>query len=97
MAPKEMELRLAEGVRRGQRIHFFFEERELAAFRGETVAGALLAAGVRTLRHEENGGGPRGLFCGMGICFECRMVIDGQANRRACMTAVVPGMKVARN
>ncbi len=90
------DLRLTEGVRRGQRILFSFEEREVEAHRGETVAGALLAAGVRSLRHAEGGGQPRGLFCGIGICFECRMEIDGQPNRRACMTPVAPGMKVVR-
>ncbi len=120
MEAARSDLRLTEGVRRGQRIRFSFEGREVEAHRGETVAGALLAAGVRSLRHAEgggrrhaeggvrghaegggqgragSGGQGRGLFGGMGICFECRMEIDGRPNRRACMTPVAPGMKVVR-
>jgi hypothetical protein len=91
------DLRLADGVTRGAPFRFSFEGRELPAFPGETVAAALLAAGVRALRHGEGGGAGRGLFCGMGACFECRMVIDGLPNRRACMTPAAPGMRVARN
>ena len=86
--------RIKEGVRRGRPLNFYFEGLEIGAFEGETVAGALLAAGIRTLRHSEIGGAPRGLFCGMGVCFECRMMIDGQPNIRACMTPVRPAMRV---
>ena len=82
------------GVRRGPPLQFYFEGLEIGAYQGETVAGALLAAGIRTLRHAEIGGDPRGLFCGMGVCFECRMMIDGQPNVRACMTPVRQGMHV---
>ncbi len=85
--------RLTDGVTRGEPMTFRFEERELAAYPGETVAGALLAAGVRTFRHSVDGQ-PRGYYCGMGVCFECRVRIDGRANQRACMTPVQPGMQV---
>ena len=95
MAGTDTGLRLTGGVERGQAFFFHFEGRELTAYPGETVAGALLAAGVRTLRRAEQGGDGRGLFCGMGICFECRMVIDGLPNRRACMTQVTPGMRIS--
>ena len=86
--------RIARGVKRGRPLHFYFEGLEIGAFEGETVAGALLAAGIRTLRHAEIGGDPRGLFCGMGVCFECRMMIDGRPNTRACMTPVRRNMRV---
>jgi predicted molibdopterin-dependent oxidoreductase YjgC len=86
-------VRLSEGVTRGEPIAFRFEEREMPAYPGETVAGALLAAGVRTFR-QSVGGQPRGYYCGMGVCFECRVRIDGRANQRACMTPVRAGMHV---
>ncbi len=95
MAPGD--LRIQGGVTRGAPLRFSFEGRELSAYAGETVAGALLAAGIRTLRSADQGGGPRGLFCGMGICFECRVAVDGRPNLRACMTPVAAGMRVARN
>lgn len=85
---------MQEGVKRGRPLQLYFEGMEIGAFEGETVAGALLAAGIRTLRHAETGGDPRGLFCGMGVCFECCMMIDGRANIRACMTPVRQGMRV---
>jgi predicted molibdopterin-dependent oxidoreductase YjgC len=60
---------------------------------GQTLAAALIAAGTTTFRqtptHE-----PRGLFCGMGVCFECLVTVDGISDQRACMTLVQPGMKV---
>ncbi len=63
------------------------------AYPGETVATALLAAGRRTFRHTDHAA-PRGLFCGMGVCFDCLVTVDGQPDVRACMTTVQPGMVV---
>jgi D-hydroxyproline dehydrogenase subunit gamma len=88
-----MDSRLTAGVTRGEPFTFRFEGRELPAYPGETVAGALLAAGVRTFRRSVRGE-PRGYYCGMGVCFECRVRIDGVGNQRACMTPVRPGMQV---
>ena len=76
-------------------IEFTFEGETLTARAGQSVGAALLAAGVRELRRAEDGS-PRGLLCGIGVCWECRCVIDGVANRRACMTEVSAGMVVRR-
>lgn len=86
--------RIEKGVQRGPPLQIYYEGLEIQAYLGETVAGALLAAGIRTMRHAEIGGDPRGLFCGMGVCFDCRMMIDGQSNVRACITPVHQGMRV---
>lgn len=64
------------------------------AYPGETVATVLLVLGRRTFRHTDHLHAPRGLFCAMGICFDCLVTIDGQANVRACMTPVYPGMVI---
>jgi D-hydroxyproline dehydrogenase subunit gamma len=64
------------------------------AFEGESVAAALLAAGRRGLRVTPNRGEPRGVYCGIGLCFECVMVVDGQPEVRTCQTAVRDGMRV---
>src|SRR5512136_278301 len=64
------------------------------AYLGETVATVLLAMGRLTFRHTERGHAPRGVFCGMGVCFDCLVTIDGQPNLRACVTSVQSGMVV---
>jgi predicted molibdopterin-dependent oxidoreductase YjgC len=81
----------------GLPAHFeiFLDGRPVAARRGQTIAEALLAAGVRTFHYSRNGS-PRGPFCTMGICFECRMTVDGQPNVRTCMTPAFPGCRVER-
>lgn len=66
---------------------------QIAARPGTTVAAALLAAGRRTWRRTAHGA-PRGLFCGMGVCFDCLVTVDGAPDVRACATSVVPGMRV---
>ena len=60
---------------------------------GTTVAAALWNAGIDALRASVSGE-PRGPLCGMGICFECRVTIDGVAHRRACMVTCAPDMAV---
>lgn len=79
-------------VERGPALTIAVDGEPLSAFGGETLAAAMLANGRRTFRFSARGGGPRGLFCGMGVCYECLMVVDGRPNVRACMTPVREGM-----
>jgi NADPH-dependent 2,4-dienoyl-CoA reductase/sulfur reductase-like enzyme len=72
-----------------------FEGQALRARRGETLAAALSAAGIRELRLTQSGE-PRGIFCGMGVCQECLVEIDGRANQRACMTKLEQPVSVRR-
>jgi sarcosine oxidase subunit alpha len=60
---------------------------------GITVAAALLDSGVRAFRRSPRGDA-RAPLCGMGICFECRVTIDGVPHRRACLETVADGMQV---
>jgi len=64
------------------------------AYPGEMVATVLLAMGRLTFRHTDRRHSPRGMFCGMGVCFDCLVTIDGQPNVRACLTPVQAGMVV---
>lgn len=82
------------GVNRGAPFEFLFEEEEITAYPGETVGAALTAAGVTTFRSTRVGGKPRGIFCGIGICFDCLVVVEGRPNHRACVTAAEAGMDV---
>ena len=70
----------------------FHDGKPIRAHKGQSVAEALLEAGVDTFRITRNRA-HRGPFCNMGVCFECRMVIDGAPNTRACMTEAVPGRR----
>ncbi len=60
---------------------------------GVSLAAALLNAGHATFRRSV-GGEARGPICGMGVCFECRVTLDGVIGRRACLEPVREGMQV---
>ena len=60
---------------------------------GSMVSAAIIAAGVSVFRRSVTGE-PRGPLCGMGICFECRVTIDGEAHSRSCQTVCRDGMDV---
>ncbi len=61
--------------------------------RRRTLAAALLGAGVLRFRSSVDGA-PRAPLCGMGTCFECRVTVDGEPHRRACLVEVAAGMRV---
>jgi len=78
----------------GAPVRFRFDGAEIEALPGETIAAALAAADIVAVRRARSGA-PRGPYCGMGVCFECRVRIDGRAQLRACMMPVREGMQVA--
>jgi len=82
--------RLQENTDRGQAFTISLNGEILTAYPGETLATVLLANGKRVFRHSQTKGDPRGLYCGMGICFECLVTVNGRANVRACQTLAQP-------
>ncbi len=82
--------------RQSPTMTFFVDGKAMTAFQGDTVAGALFAAGIRAWRRARSGE-ERGLLCGIGICFDCLVTVDGQSDQRACQTLVEPGMLVETN
>jgi aerobic-type carbon monoxide dehydrogenase small subunit (CoxS/CutS family) len=60
---------------------------------GTSAAAALFQVGEFSFRASSSGE-PRAALCGMGICFECRVTIDGQANCRSCQILVRDGMAI---
>jgi hypothetical protein len=78
----------------GAAVTFSFEGAEIAAVSTDTVASALLAAGVRIFTTTDVSGDARGGFCFVGRCADCLVIVDGQANQRACLTAVHDGMDI---
>lgn len=67
---------------------------EVEAVAGEPVLAAVWAGGARALHRTARAGEPRAFFCGIGICFDCLVTIDGEPNVRACMTPVTAGMSI---
>ena len=95
MAPSDPHaLRVEDGVTRETPFKFTLDGQEVLAHPGETIAAALLGSGIRRLRRTEKQDQPRGMFCGMGICFDCLVTVDGRSHLRACLTIVTPGMTV---
>lgn len=74
-------------------VEIFVDGRRTRAVAGESVASALLNAGVTSFRRSASGEA-RAPLCGMGVCYECRVSIDGVAHHRSCMTMVQDGMRV---
>lgn len=66
-------------------------DQPLTALEGQTVAAVLLTHRQRVFRHTA-AGRPRGLFCGIGICFDCLLTVNGTPNVRTCLTPVTEGM-----
>ena len=89
----EKALRLETNAQRGPAVHLLVDEEAIMAYEGETVAAAVLAAGRRAFRHTVSGE-PRGIFCGIGLCYDCLVTVEGVGNVRACITPVREGMKV---
>ena len=78
---------------RADRITLRFDGVPVPAIAGESIAAALSAAGVLAFRSTASGA-PRGLWCGMGACFDCIVTVDGRAGQRACMVKAKDGMCV---
>jgi aerobic-type carbon monoxide dehydrogenase small subunit (CoxS/CutS family) len=74
-------------------VRFWFDNEEVEAFEGETVAAALVAAGIRGFGRNRATGARRGIFCAMGLCQECIVLMDGHVVE-ACRLPVCAGLEV---
>jgi predicted molibdopterin-dependent oxidoreductase YjgC len=81
-----------ENVQRGIPLEIEVDGRPVPAFAGESVAAALLAAGIFFCQSHD--GRPLGVFCNIGQCCSCLMTVDGMSGVRACQTPASPGLKV---
>jgi predicted molibdopterin-dependent oxidoreductase YjgC len=80
---------------KGELVDFEFDGQVMQGYEGEPIAVALKANGVMTHRYTAKGHQPRGVFCTIGRCTDCVMVVDGRPNVRTCVTPLRAGMKVA--
>ena len=76
-------------------ITITFDGQPIRAYPGDSVGAALTRAGVRSWRTTRRRGRPRGLFCGIGVCYDCLLTVDGAANQRACLVPAVDGMELS--
>lgn len=58
---------------------------------GQTLAGVMLGANVLAWRTTRRQGRPRGAFCGIGVCFDCLVEVNGQRDVRACQRRAASG------
>jgi hypothetical protein len=73
---------------------FSFDGTVVTFRRGQTIGAALLATGTRSWRTTRRKGQLRGLFCGIGVCFDCLLAVDGVPDQRACLVEARDGMDV---
>lgn len=77
-------------------VQIEFEGAPLSVPVGVSLAAALLLSGVTHTRESAVSGRPGAPYCMMGVCFECLVEVDGQANCQACLLPVRAGMRVLR-
>ena len=75
-------------------MKFSYDGTTLEGLEGETIAAALRVAGVMAHRYTAKRHEPRGVFCAIGRCTDCVMVVDGKPNVRTCITPLKEGMVV---
>ena len=78
----------------GEKITLLVDGERVEAFDGEPIATALIAAGHRAFRRTTKRNEPRGVFCALGRCTDCIMIVDGQPNVRTCVTPARDGMVI---
>ena len=79
---------------KGKIVSFTFDGKPMQGCEGEPIAMALHAAGVMVHRYTAKKHTPRGIFCAIGRCTDCVMVVDGVPNVRTCMEPLREGMNV---
>ncbi len=72
-------------------MNFTFEGQSITAPDGDSIGAALWAAGIRQLRRSRVLGRPRGMYCGIGQCYDCLVHVNDGPPVRACVTTVVDG------
>jgi len=79
-----------------KKVTLYYNGQPIEAYEGEPIASALMAAGIRVMRTTAKFHEPRGIFCAIGRCTDCMMIVDGVPNTRTCVTFVRDGMRVEK-
>lgn len=87
-------VRRLKKVQRGVPFVIQVDSELVQAFRGETLATVILAAGKKMMSRSSRTKNPRSYYCGIGICNECLIILEDGSKVRACQTLAVPSMKI---
>lgn len=79
---------------RNATVTIMIDGKSVTAREGDTVAAAILAAGIDRFRMTPISGAPRAAYCMMGACFDCLVTINGVGNRQGCTVRVHEGMRI---
>ncbi len=82
-------------IEQKNRVTLFVDGVHISAVEGESLAAALWANGILSFRHDEGNDTGRGLYCGAGHCYECRVTLDGSQDVRSCQINVREGMRIS--
>jgi predicted molibdopterin-dependent oxidoreductase YjgC len=74
-----------------EQFEIYLDGAPVTCRQGWTVGAALVSAGVRSWRTTRHEGRPRGLFCGIGVCFDCLVTVNGRPSLRACLVPASSG------
>ncbi len=83
-----------EPLEQRKKVKFIFDGKEAEGYEGEPIAAALCNMGVTIHRYTSRLHRPRGIFCAIGRCTDCVMIVDGRPNIRTCVTPLRAGMIV---
>ena len=75
-------------------VNVIVNSKEIIARKGEPILAVLIASGFDSTRTTEKLAAPRGLFCGIGVCTDCLVTVNGMPNVRSCVTPVEEGMVI---
>ncbi|MCP5101994.1 MAG: (2Fe-2S)-binding protein [bacterium] len=81
-------------IKRKEKVKLSVNGKKIPAYKGETILAALMAAGYKKMKKSPLNNEPRGALCGMGVCFECMVTVNGIRNTRSCMTEVENNMEI---
>ena len=79
-------------IERGESVEIFIDGKPIKAHKRETIATALLNAGYFASRTIDSK--PMGVYCNIGVCYNCVMTVNGFSSVRICKTLVTDGCRV---
>lgn len=79
---------------KGKEVTFYYNDKKMQGYAGEPIAAALKAEGIVIHRYTQKEHKPRGIFCAIGRCTDCVMIVNGKPNVRTCVTPLEEGMRV---
>ena len=89
-----MEKLRINSIERNKEVSINVNGKKILAYEGETLLAVLIASGIKKLRKSSVLKENRGGLCGMGVCYDCLVTVNGVRNSRACMSYVEDGMEI---